>query len=78
MSHGRVREMMRDLLEGIGLNPNDHGLHSFRAGAATHAANQPNVTDRQWVSMVVGLMVLLLILVMSWILLNRPWLLLWL
>ena len=42
--------MVRDLLEGISLNPNDHGLHSFRSGAATHAyaANQPDISDRQW------------------------------
>ena len=65
LSYGRVRELVRDLLVGIGLNPDDHGLHSFRSGAATHAANLHGITDRQWVSMVVGLMVLLLRLVMS-------------
>ena len=48
LSYSRVRELVRDLLKGIGLNPNDHGLHSFRSGAATHAANQPNISDRQW------------------------------
>jgi integrase len=48
LSYSRVRELVRDLLEGIGLNPNDHGLHSFRSGAATHAANQPDISDRQW------------------------------
>ena len=47
LSYSRVRELVRDLLEGIGLNPNDHGLHSFRSGAATHAANQPDISDRQ-------------------------------
>ena len=48
LSYGRVRELVRDLLLKIGLNPNDHGLHSFRAGAATHAANQSDISDRQW------------------------------
>ena len=48
LSYSRVRELVRDLLEGIGLNPNDRGLHSFRSGAATHAANQPYISDRQW------------------------------
>ena len=48
LSYSRVSELVRDLLKGIGLNPNDHGLHSFRSGAATHAANQPNISDRQW------------------------------
>ena len=48
LSYSRVGELVRDLLEGIGLNPNDHGLHSFRSGAATHAANQPDISDRQW------------------------------
>ena len=30
------------------LDPDDHGLHSFRSGAVTHAANLPGITDRQW------------------------------
>ena len=48
LSYGRVRELVRELLLNIGLNPDDHGLHSFRSGAATHAANQSGITDRQW------------------------------
>ena len=48
LSYGRVRELVRELLVSIGLNPDDHGLHSFRSGAATHAANLPGITDRQW------------------------------
>ena len=48
LSYGRVRELVRELLVQIGLNPDDHGLHSFRSGAATHAANLPGITDRQW------------------------------
>ena len=47
LSYSRVRELVRDLLESIGLNPDGHGLHSFRSGAATHAANQSGITDRQ-------------------------------
>ena len=47
LSYGSVRELVRELLEKIGLNPNDHGLHSFRSGAATHAANQSGISDRQ-------------------------------
>ena len=38
---------MRELHVNIGLNPDDHGLHSFRSGAATHAANQSGISDRQ-------------------------------
>ena len=48
LSYTRVRELVRDLLQDIGLNPDNHGLHSFRSGAATHAANQPGISDRQW------------------------------
>ena len=48
LSYGRVRELMKELLVNIELNPDDHGLHSFRSGAATHAANQPGISDRQW------------------------------
>ena len=48
LSYSRVRELVRELLEAIGLNPNAHGLHSFRAGAATHAANQPGISVEQW------------------------------
>ena len=48
LPYGRVREWVRDLLVSIGLNPDYHGLHSFRSGAATHAANLPGITDRQW------------------------------
>ena len=48
LSYGSVRDLVRELLENIGLNPNDHGLHSFRSGAATHAANQSGISDRQW------------------------------
>ena len=48
LSYGRVRELVRDLFVSIGLNPDDHGLHSFRFGAATHAANLLGITDRQW------------------------------
>ena len=48
LSYGRVRELVRDLLVGIGLNSDDHGLYSFRSGAATHAANLPGIIDRQW------------------------------
>ena len=48
LSYGRVRELVRDLRVSIGLNPDDHGLHSFRSGAVTHAANLSGITDRQW------------------------------
>ena len=48
LPYSRATELVRDQLEGIGLNPNDHGLHSFRFGAATHAANRPYISDRQW------------------------------
>ena len=48
LSYSRVRELVRDLLSAIGLDPNDHGLHSFRSGAATHAANEPGISDSEW------------------------------
>ena len=48
LAYSRVRELVRILLEAIGLNPNAHGLHSFRAGAATHAANQAGISVEQW------------------------------
>jgi hypothetical protein len=48
LAYSRVRELVRDLLLAIGLDPNNHGLHSFRAGAATHAANEPGISDSQW------------------------------
>ena len=48
LSYSRVRELVRELLVGTGLNPDDHGLHSFRSGAATHAANKSDISDRQW------------------------------
>ena len=48
LSYGRVGELAGDLLVSIGLNPDDHGPHSFRSGAATHAANLAGITERQW------------------------------
>lgn len=48
LSYSRVRELVKDTLEAIGLDPSVHGLHSFRAGAATHCANQPSIYVDQW------------------------------
>ena len=39
MSYSRAREILRDKLSAIGLNPNVYGLHSFRSGEATAVAN---------------------------------------
>jgi len=45
MSYSRAREILHDKLREIGLDPNVYGLHSFRSGGATAAANS-GVSDR--------------------------------
>ena len=35
-----------DKLKSLGYDPNRYGLHSFRAGGATAAANAPGLNDR--------------------------------
>ena len=46
LGYHRVRELVRELMEKVGLDPDRFGLHSFRAGAASHANAQPNLPDR--------------------------------
>ena len=45
LSYTRMRELLLEKLEKIGLNPKQYGLHSLRAGGATAAANA-GVPDR--------------------------------
>ena len=45
MTYSRALELSRQCLQAIGLNAAEFGLHSFRAGGATAAA-QAGVSDR--------------------------------
>lgn len=45
LSYTRSRELVREALREIGKDPSKFGLHSFRSGGATAAANN-NVSDR--------------------------------
>ena len=45
LSYTRLRELFLVMIEAIGLNPKDFGLHSLRAGGATAAVNA-GVPDR--------------------------------
>jgi hypothetical protein len=45
LSYTRMRELLLEKIEAIGLNPKLYGLHSLRAGGATVAANA-RVPDR--------------------------------
>lgn len=45
LSYTRMRELLLEKIEAIGLNPKLYGLHSLRAGGATAAANA-GVPDR--------------------------------
>ena len=45
LSYTRMREVIHSNLKSLGLDTSTFGLHSFRAGGATHAANA-GVSDR--------------------------------
>ena len=45
LSYSRTREIVLEAFEKIGLPKKDYGLHSFRAGGASAAANS-NISDR--------------------------------
>ena len=45
LSYTRMRELLREKLADVGLDPNNFGLHSLRSGGATTAANA-GVPDR--------------------------------
>ena len=45
LSYTRTREIVLSALSDIGLHSSEYGLHSFRAGGATAAANS-GVPDR--------------------------------
>ena len=39
LTYSQIREVVREALHRLGEKPHDYGLHSFRAGGATAAAN---------------------------------------
>ena len=43
LSYASYRDIVKSLIEKIGLDPKDYGTHSLRAGGATELA--PNVTE---------------------------------
>ena len=45
LSYRRVRELVRELMKAVGMDPDRFGLHSFRSGAASHANAQPNIPN---------------------------------
>ena len=45
ISYTRARELLLEVLEKVGLNSRDFGLHSLRSGGATAAAEK-NVSER--------------------------------
>ncbi len=48
LSYTRMREIVLDKIRGLGYDAKRFGLHSFRAGGATAAANAPGVSDRHF------------------------------
>ena len=46
LSYSRIRELVLSKFKQLGYNPADFGLHSFRAGGATRAANFPGLPER--------------------------------
>ena len=44
----RMRELVRQCLTEVGENPDEYGLHGYRAGAGTHTATDDAVLDRLW------------------------------
>lgn len=46
LSYSRIRELVLSKLKQLGYNSTDFGLHSFRAGGATRAANCPGLPER--------------------------------
>ena len=35
-------------MQAVGENPDEYGLHSYKAGAGTHTATDDTVLDRLW------------------------------
>lgn len=48
LSYTRMREIVRDKLCSLGYDHKVFGLHSFRAGGATAAANTPGISERNF------------------------------
>ena len=48
LSYTRMREIVRDKLRNLGYDHKLFGLHSFRAGGATAAANAPGISERHF------------------------------
>ena len=46
LSYTRVRELVRELMVSVDMNPDRSGLHSVRPGAASRANSQPDLPDR--------------------------------
>lgn len=46
LSYTRMRELVLDKMADVGYDRRSFGLHSFRAGGATAAANAPNLPDQ--------------------------------
>ena len=39
LSYSRLRELLSDRIQGLGMDPKQFGMHSLRVGGATAAAN---------------------------------------
>lgn len=48
LSYTRMREIVLEKIHKLGYNEKEFGLHSFRAGGATAAANAPGLSERNF------------------------------
>ena len=48
LSYSRMRELVLRKIKDMGFDPREFGLHSFRAGGATAAANNPDISERHF------------------------------
>ena len=48
LSCSRMRELVLSKIQALGFDPKNFGLHSFRAGGATAAANNPCISERHF------------------------------
>ena len=46
LSYTRIRELVLNKIRALGYDEKQYGLHSFRAGGATKAANSPGLPER--------------------------------
>ena len=47
-SYSNMNEKYKKALGAVGEDPKKYATHSSRSGAASHTANDRNVSDRQW------------------------------